>query len=253
MLACGLAYFVPVGTCLADEWTNVIHKVRVAGQLDRGLKDHFVPFDMHPYASLQQWVEGQAATAGLDTRFDSAAFQVAQHHVFLVGTAGFRNLPKRYFLGWMFHLFNLAGRVEDDTLVVIKSEKSTADFKCFQETDGPWRKQVDAVLQVPVTFTGTNCNAGDLLSFLSFKTDAPLLLDRSLMADDHNVFPPPLDRGIDLVYTNAPLAEVLSSVFKRLVLTYRLQGGVIFITTQENSGPNQVPVDTTRTLADPQH
>jgi len=221
--------------------------------MDRGLNDDFVPFDLHPYASLQQWIELQAATAGLDSRFDYDARREAEQNVLLVGMAGLQALPKRYFLAWMLHLYNLAGRVEDDTLVVTKNGESAEVFQCFKEPDGSWRKQVDAALQRPVTITATNCEVGQSLSFLSVKTDAPLLLDRPLMANERNFFPFPLDRKVDFAFTNVPLAEVIFSVFKPLGLTYQVQGGVIFIKMQEDKKPNQVPEDTARQLADPQH
>jgi hypothetical protein len=226
-----LAAVVPL-VARADYWTNVIQKTRAAGQIDPRLENAFVPFGLHPYASLQQWIELQAATAGLETRFDPAARAAAQQHVLLVATPGMESLPKRYFLGWMFHLFGLAGRVEDETLLVTKTGERGDLFNCYAEREGPWREAIDVGLRTKVSISGAKWDVVQALSYLTYKTKTPIWLDRPLMANDHNFFPPPLDRPIDLAFTNAPFAEVLTSILSQRGLTNRIQGGVVFIHKQ---------------------
>ncbi len=212
---------------------NHIESVRARGELDHDLKGAFRSFQLHPYAELGQWIELQAATAGLETRFDHAAQETAQHHVLMIANHGLESLPKRYFLSWMFHLFGLVGRVENGTLVVTETGEMDDVFKCFQESDGAWRKKIDAALRAEVSITGHDWGVGQALSFLAHKTGAPILLDRPLMANERHVFQPPLDRPIDIAFTNTPFAQVLTTILSERGLTNRVQGGVIFIHKQE--------------------
>ena len=238
-----IALLVAAAVCDAgdDYWTNVIQRTRAAGLLDPTFGRTFVPFGLHPYASLQQWIELQAATAGLETRFDDAAREAAQQHVLLIATGGLEYLPKKYFLGWMFHLFGIVGRVEDDTLVVTRTGEMGSPFKSYLEEDGKWREVVDAGLHAQVSISGTNWDTGQTLSYLAYKTKTPILLDRALMANDHNFFPPPLDRPIDVGFTNAPFGEVLTAILSQRGLTNLIQGGVIFIQKQTKQEAHPQP------------
>jgi hypothetical protein len=218
-----------VSVCRVDSRTNMVADVRKSVKADRGFQSDFVAFQLHRYATLQQWIELQSRTSGMAAGFDDAARQVAQSHVFLVAGSGLEKLPKRYFLGWMFHLFDLTGRVEDNTLVVSKAEEMSELFRCYQETNGYWKESLDASLMKEVSITGTNRNAEQAFSYLSCLTDVPLLLDRPLLPNEHNFFPPPLDKRITLAFTNAPVGEVISSMLSDLGLTNRIQGGVVFI------------------------
>lgn len=213
--------------------TNVVGELHAARKVDCGLDGAFRPFQLHTYARLDRWIELQAYDAGLKTYFDDAALEGSQYHVLLIASDGLESLPKRYFLGWMFHLFGLVAHVEDDTLVVTKTGEMADLFKCFQESDGAWRKKIDAALRTEVSITGHDWAVGQALSFLAHKTGAPLLLDRPLMANESNLFPPPLDRPLDLAVTNAPFAEVLTTILSERGLTNRVQGGVVFIFKQE--------------------
>ena len=223
------AVVIFVSVCRVDGRTNMVIDVRKSVKADCGFQSDFVAFQLHCYATLQQWIELQSRTSGMAVSFDDAARQVAQSHVFLVATYGLEMLPKRYFLGWMFHLFDLTGRVEDNTLVVSEAGEMSELFGCYQETNGPWKESLDAALMKEVSITGTNWNAEQAFSYLSCLTDLPLLLDRPLLPNEHNFFPPPLDKSIALAFTNAPVGEVISSILSDLGLTNRVQGGVVFI------------------------
>lgn len=217
------------GTCRTPSWTNVIDTVRATASIDRELQGAFRPFNLHPYAPLHEWIELQAATAGLETRFDDAAWSAGQHHVLLIGSSALEHLPKRYFIGWMFHLFGLKGRLVGDALVVSAAGEGDPIFQCCQETTGPWRRQLDKALHTQLTVTGEPWAVSDLIQYVSFKTDLPVLLDRPLLAKDDNYFPPPLNQKVQLAFTNAPAEKVLSEFLNNAGLGYEIQGGVVFI------------------------
>ena len=233
ILALAFAFAVAVDPCSADSWTNVIDKVRATGTIDRDLQGAFERFSLHPYALLHEWIELQAATAGLETRFDEAAWSVGQHHVLLLGSHALEHVPKKYFIGWMFHLFGLKGQLVGDALVVSTAGKGEPILQCYQETTGPWRKQVDDALHTQLTVTGETWVVSDLINYVSFKAALPVLLDRPLLANDHNFFPPPLNQEVGLRFTNAPAARILSEFLTNAGLGYEIQGGVVFISDQK--------------------
>jgi hypothetical protein len=190
-------------------------------------------FQLNPYAKLGEWIELQTNNTKLQLNIDAAAQTIAQQPVYMLAGAELEKLPKRYFLSWLFYLFDLRGHIDGSILFITTSGTQDKRFNCCLETDGPWHKQLKKILKQKLTIKKQAWRSDQLLSFLALRARLPIIIDRTLMPDTGNTFPPPLSRTITTSFDNTPLSEILTTTLNQGGLTYRPQGGVIFVYKSE--------------------
>lgn len=144
---------------------------------------------------------------------------------------GLGDIEARFIIAWNLHLLNASGRFEGTNLHVSAigtgSHIPTNDmFGCYGETNGFWVANLVAKLEKPyeLPLGVTNFTAGVLVAYiLQASQVGTFLVDPSALESQT---PISLKAGV------RTCSEILGDVCHQAGLEYRIQGGLVYVTTK---------------------
>lgn len=165
--------------------------------------------------------------SGMPLDFSTNSFAGVDHRKTGVRCT-FRGTEIRQVVAWVVKFLDGTARIEDGTLVVRpKSEQPSSDpvFECTEETDGAWKAPLERQLVTPMggPLEGIR-DFNPWVKVIAEKAELSLILDPRLSLSSAEM--PALPQGAN----GQPWGDLLKSGLKGMGLTYRLQGGVVFIT-----------------------
>lgn len=147
----------------------------------------------------------------------------------IVCTCRFRNIETKYVLAWLIHLAEVNATIRDDGSVYVATtstlKESDPIFECYKETKGKWHDKLKKKLEGKAFETNmTDDSLGGYLQSFQLKYGISMIVDPSVN-DDYMKAKVTVQGG-----TEGSCGDQLTLALKQTSLTYKLQGGVIFIT-----------------------
>lgn len=145
-------------------------------------------------------------------------------------TISIKDVEVKYVLAWMIHFAGANATVrEDGSIYITTSDKlSEGDqvFECYKEINGKWAIELEKELRGKTH--GQNLKDAPVSMYVQSLNDIygiPVIIDPMLLVGGE------LRKKITTsVETDCSCGKALASVLKQVGLTYKLQGGVVFIT-----------------------
>ncbi|WP_372806252.1 hypothetical protein [Pontiella sp.] len=140
-----------------------------------------------------------------------------------------RDVEAKYLLGWMIHLAEARGEIADDGTIRVASRSAVKIndplFECYKETGGEWRDALDQVLRkhaLEQNFAHAPVDA--YLTLVGAMYGLPVLIDPKVIEDKATELKVSFEGGSEMT-----IAEQIQAVLGLAGLSYKLQGGVLFI------------------------
>lgn len=140
----------------------------------------------------------------------------------------FRDTEVRYIIAWVARFLDATVRIEDGTIHVRpRIEQPTNDpiFECTEETEGEWKAMVEGRLLTRLAYDSPDSLPFDKwIKAIGEKAEFPLIVAPPVGLPDTT------QPTLQLSTAEQTCAELLTSALGTIGMTYRIQGGVVFIT-----------------------
>lgn len=140
----------------------------------------------------------------------------------------FRNTEVRYIMAWVVKFLNATARLETGTIVVrpaLEQPGNDPIFDCTEETEGEWKPLIERSLLTPLIHHATNTlTFGQWIKTIAEKAECPLIVAPPLG------LPGTRQPTLPLNADGQTCGALLKSGLETIGMTYRIQGGVVFIT-----------------------
>jgi len=171
---------------------------------------------------------GQVASmAQLKATFDQSVPESADADLFLQGN--YLGLPCRYMLSWLLHFGGLTATIQEDSLVVMNGSMRSDQplFQHHAETNGAWVVRLKERLRQRVSVPAGKWDCGQLLQFVGYKSNVFSIVDPA-------VFPQGNAPSLHVEFHDEQVSTILDQLCTSLGFEQRFQGGVVFITREQN-------------------